>query len=74
VQDGDGADGRLRKTAADYLGSDRVEGSTVVHTWPFLYVGRTNRHAPGEHALAIVLLRLQDAQTAWDLQPRVAAP
>jgi hypothetical protein len=74
VQDEEGADGRLRRTAADYLGSDRVEGSTVVRTWPFLYVGRTNRHPPGEHALAIVLLRLQDAQTAWDLQPHVQAP
>jgi hypothetical protein len=74
VQDDDGADGRLRKTGGDYLGSDRVEGSTVVHTWPFLYVGRTNRHPPGEHAMAIVLLRLQSAQTACDLQPWVQAP
>jgi len=58
VQDQDDGIVRMRKTAASYLGDERLEGSTVVHSWPFIFRGYTNRHAPGEHPMAIFLLRL----------------
>jgi hypothetical protein len=62
VEDAEDGPDRLRKTAASFLGEDRLEGATVVRSWPFVFRGYTNRHAPGEHAMAVFLMRLREAR------------